>query len=283
MAGDGGALIPEQRRERLLGLLEREIVLSVRQLTDLLGVSHMTVRRDIATLEAEGRAVSVAGGVRAAGRVRAEPSYAVKAVTDVGLKAAIARQAAAHLRPGATLFLDAGTTVGALVPHLLEVGDLTVVTNDFTTLARLMDTEIALVHVGGRVESRNRSSVGRLAAATLGSLNVDVAFLSASSWDGARGVTTPSESKIELKQTALRVTSAAVLLADTTKYGTFSVHRVAALEDFDEVITDDGLDDSIRQDLAERGVRLTTAAAEPAESVPSGRSAQPVEAAQGVP
>lgn len=273
MVGDDGALIPEQRRERLLTLLETEIVLSVRQLTDLLGVSHMTVRRDIATLEAEGRAVSVAGGVRVAGRVRAEPSYEVKAVTNVALKASIARQAATHLRTGATLFLDAGTTVGALVPHLLQVPGLTVVTNDFTTLSRLMDVaherDIELVHVGGRVESRNRSSVGRLAAATLRALNVDVAFLSASSWDAARGVTTPSEAKIDLKQTALQVTSAAVLLADTTKYGTFSVHRVASLEDFDEVITDKGLDPRVQDALGEQGVHLTAVPVQEAAGQPA--------------
>lgn len=255
----GAGLIPDQRRAHILALLEQEVVLSVRQLTEALGVSHMTVRRDIAALEADGRAVSVAGGVRIAGHVLSEPSYAVKATTLLPQKAAIARAAAAHLVAGTTVYLDAGTTVAALVPHLLELDDMTVVTNDFTTLSLLIDSSVELVHVGGHVEQRNRSSVGRLAAATLRTLNVDTSFLSASSWDGTRGVTTPSEAKVELKQVAMQVAGRSVLMADSGKHGTFAMYRVAALTDFDEVITDTDLDADSAALLQEAGVALTKA------------------------
>ena len=57
-------LIPEQRREKILRQLHRDQVLSVHQLTEMLGVSHMTVRRDIAALEQDGKALGIAGGVR---------------------------------------------------------------------------------------------------------------------------------------------------------------------------------------------------------------------------
>ncbi|GAA4432036.1 DeoR/GlpR family DNA-binding transcription regulator [Georgenia halophila] len=256
------ALIPEQRRQRMVTLLEQDVVLSVRELTTKLGVSHMTVRRDIAALEAEGRAVSVTGGVRLARHLHSEPSYEVKAVTHLDLKEAIAAEAASRVSSGAAIYLDAGTTVAALVPALLTLTDLTVVTNDFTTLSLLMDHDLELVHVGGHVENRNRSSIGRLAAATLRQINVDVAFLSASSWDGTRGVTTPSESKVDVKHAAMEVASTSILLADATKYGTFAMHRVAPLTAFDEVITDTGFSGDAASQLRAGGVPLTLAGPE---------------------
>ncbi|MFC7404619.1 DeoR/GlpR family DNA-binding transcription regulator [Georgenia alba] len=252
-------MIPEQRREWIVSLLASETVVSVRDLTRRLGVSHMTVRRDIAALEDEGRARSVKGGVRVAQHLRSEPSYEAKAVTHLDLKKKIATEAARRVSSGAAVYLDAGTTVAALVPSLRELSGLTVVTNDFSTLGMLMDTDIELVHIGGHVENRNRSSTGRLAATTMRQINVDVAFLSASSWDGARGLTTPAEAKVDVKQAALEVASTAILLADSTKYGTFAMHRVADLVEFDEVITDDQLASSSAQRLRTMGVTLTLA------------------------
>lgn len=253
------AMIPEQRRERILSLLEAETVLSVRELTHRLGVSHMTVRRDIAALVDDGRAKAVKGGVRLTRHLRSEPSYETKAVAHLELKRAIATEAAHRLGDGAAIYLDAGTTVAALVPALLDLTGLTVVTNDFTTLGMLMDHDVELVHIGGHVEARNRSSIGRLAAGTLRQINVDVAFISASSWDGARGVTTPAEAKVEVKQAAIDVASTSILLADSTKYGTFAMHRVADLGAFDEVITDSHLEDETADALRAGGISVTLA------------------------
>ncbi|KPC89632.1 cytochrome C, partial [Streptomyces sp. NRRL F-6602] len=66
MTEDAPPLIPDQRREKLLKHLRRDGVLSVQQITQLFGVSHMTVRRDIAELERQGLVFTVPGGVRIA-------------------------------------------------------------------------------------------------------------------------------------------------------------------------------------------------------------------------
>ncbi len=91
MSDNEAPLIPDQRREELMRLLRRDSVLSVHQLVELLGVSHMTVRRDIAALEREGRAFSVAGGVRLVTSAPHEPTFAAKISTETAEKTAIAR------------------------------------------------------------------------------------------------------------------------------------------------------------------------------------------------
>lgn len=250
-------LIPDQRRELLVKHLRREGVLSVQQITQLFGVSHMTVRRDIAELESQGLVFSVPGGVRIANQLHSEPSFQTKSLVDQPAKRAMAEAAARLVQDGMTLYLDAGTTLLAMVPHLIERSELTVVTNDFGVVEQLFPVpEVTVIHVGGQVEPDNRSSVGRLAAATIGQLAFDVAFVSTSSWDLLRGVTTPSAAKVEVKQAAMAAASHSVLVAGSAKYGSFGMYKVAALSAFDTVITDAALSEAAAQGIRAAGADL---------------------------
>ncbi|MCU4745436.1 MULTISPECIES: DeoR/GlpR family DNA-binding transcription regulator [Streptomyces] len=255
-------LIPDQRRELLIKLLRGHSVLSVHQLTELLGVSHMTVRRDIAALERQGRAVSVPGGVRIAGQLHHEPSFIDKSTMDQPAKLAIAARAGELLQDGTTVYLDAGTTCQALVPYIVRRQGMTVVTNDFTTANALMgNPDVEVIHTGGRIEHANRSTVGRLAAQTLTQLALDIAFVSTSSWDLQRGVTTPSSAKVEVKQAAMASASRSVLLTGSAKYGTFGMYRVAALSEFESIVTDEGLSPAARETLRAQGIATFVATA----------------------
>jgi len=259
-SGRVATLIPDQRRETIVRQLHHHEVLSVHQLTELLGCSHMTVRRDVAALEQAGRVYAVPGGVRIASHLVSEPSHQAKSVSEQPQKRAIAERAAALLKPGMTIYLDAGTTTAGLVPHLLKLQDMTVITNDFRIVLRLADApRIAVVHTGGVLDHKNGSSIGPLAAATLRQLVADIAFLSTSSWDLERGITTPSAPKVEVKRAAMAVASQKVLLATSGKYGTYGTYRVAALDAFDLVITDGGLSEAAAQRMREAGLELAVA------------------------
>lgn len=256
----GTPLIPEQRRQELLRHLRRERVLSYRQITQLLGVSSMTARRDVATLASEGRARATAGGAAMPVRVLAEPARAEKALKDMPLKEAIGCAAARLVKDSMCIYLDAGTTVQAMVPHLEERVGLTVVTNDLATAQVLIHLPgVELICVGGRVDKGNESTMGRLAAMTLSELSLDLAFLSSSSWDARIGVTTPVEAKVETKRAAIDHAGSAVLLADSAKYGSSAQYRVLDLGELDVVVTDDRLHDSDRERVEATGVELLRA------------------------
>jgi DeoR/GlpR family transcriptional regulator of sugar metabolism len=256
----GSALIPEQRREFIVRQLREHQVLSVHALTALLGCSHMTVRRDVAALEQSGRVYAVSGGVRIASHLVSEPSHQAKSSTEQAQKRGIAAHAARLIRPGMTIYLDAGTTTAALIPHVVGVPEVTVITNDFRTVLTLADSpSVTVLHAGGMLDHRNGSSIGPLAAATLHKLVADIAFLSASSWDLERGVTTPSSPKVEVKRAAMAIASQKVLVATSSKYGTFGTYRAAALSEFDLVVTDDGLSDSAVQRMREAELDLAIA------------------------
>src|SRR5690625_3032541 len=250
-------MIPDQRREHILKLLQERHVLSINELTSMLSVSHMTVRRDIQALENDGKVLSVTGGVRLAARLKSEPSYLAKAQLEVPAKRSIARAAADLVRENFTIYLDAGTTTLQMVPLLTDKVGLTVITSDFNVVGHLMEYPgIELIHTGGLVSHSDHSSVGRFTAEFLRQVNVDLAFIASSSWDAERGSTTPSEAKVIAKQELLRIASKSVLVVDSTKYGKFGTFRVASLEEFDLIITDDRLPASAVQELSERDVRF---------------------------
>jgi len=257
---DDQTMIPDQRREMLMLLLRQHQVLSVAQLTTMLGVSHMTVRRDIGALEREGRAFSVPGGVRLASGKRQEPAFEDKSGAERTEKAAIADQAAALLHDDMVVYLDAGTTTGSLIPAIRERRGLTVITNDFAIVGLLVDAvEVETIHTGGRLEHTNRSAIGPLAAETLSRINTDIAFMSASSWDIKRGVTTPSEGKVAVKQAAVSSASSTVLMATSSKFGTFGTYSVVHLAQLDHVITDDHLPEGAASGIRDLGVDLRIA------------------------
>lgn len=255
-------LIPEQRHQELLRLLKSAGVLSIRNLTELMNVSHMTVRRDIAALEESGLVVAVQGGVRLAEWTGQEPprERASRAQLELPRKRAIAERAASLVEDGMVIFLDAGTTCQSVVPFLVPRKNLTVVTNDFLVVTSLFEhPHIETIHTGGVVDVSSGSSSGRLAARMLESINLDLFFLSTGTWDLPHGVTTPSMDKVELKLAAIKAASETVLLADSTKFGSVERFTVTALERLDTVVTDDELPSEMQESIRELGVTLHTA------------------------
>lgn len=252
-------LIPEQRQQELLRMLREEGVLSTRALTEAMQVSHMTVRRDIAALEAAGQVVAVQGGVRIATRSAKEPPRArtMRSTLEVAAKATIAAAGARHVEDGMVVFLDAGTTCEAVVPHLAGHTSLTVVTSDFNSVNALAHLEhIDVIHTGGIVDRDRSSANGPLAAATVRSLAIDLYLVSTGSWDTTYGITVPVADTALLKRAVFESSAAKILLADSSKFGAFERYRVAPLSSLDAIITDNRLPQEDRDAVTATGVHL---------------------------
>ena len=241
-------------------LYQKEVV-SIAELTGRLGVSHMTVRRDIQQLETEGRVLQVSGGVKMVENILSEPSRELKILLQSREKLAIAAEAARRVSHGATVYLDAGTTCLALAVELAQrddpADDLAVVTNDFAIAAYLMEhARCALYHTGGRVLRVNESCVGESAARFIRSVNIDVGFISASSWN-TQYISTPTESKVPVKKAVVEAAAKRVLISDATKYGKVGFFNAVAMRDIHEIITDTGLQEHAREMLRREGVAVT--------------------------
>ncbi|MEU2246653.1 DeoR/GlpR family DNA-binding transcription regulator [Streptomyces sp. NPDC019224] len=263
MSGDKAPLIPEQRQQELLRLLQGSGgVLSIRELTAGLNVSHMTVRRDIAALEQSGQVVSVQGGVRLADWAGGAPprERSSRAALEMPRKQSVARTALSLVEDGSVLYLDAGTTCQEVVPLLAARTDLTVVTNDFHAALGLMALpSVHAIHTGGETDADSGSSSGPIAARTVGTLNIDLAFLSTGAWDLLHGVSSHSSDKVLLKQAVMRSAASVALLADSTKWGGVERFTVARLDELDTVVTDADLPTEVVESIEGQGPKVLRA------------------------
>ncbi|WP_145599274.1 DeoR/GlpR family DNA-binding transcription regulator [Yersinia alsatica] len=252
-------MLPEQRRDFIYRYVHEQNVASFKDLADIMNVSHMTVRRDIQVLEAEGKVVAINGGVKLNNMLKLELAYSEKASLNQGLKQNIGALAAMLIEPGQTLYLDAGTTLFEVAKAIAASNcfNLTVVTNDFTISSYLMDMpHIALYHTGGLVDRRNRSCLGNSAANFFNAINIDVAFLSSSSWELERGMSTPSEGKAMVKAAVMRASRRNILVSDSSKYGKYGMFHICNLQQLSDIISDVHLPSDAQQQIGELGVRL---------------------------
>lgn len=250
-------MIPAERQQFILSMVrENGGVISLHELISRLGVSHMTVRRDVQKLERDGAVISVSGGIELSNKLLEEPSHFAKESMSSEEKRRIGQKASEYIPENSCVYLDAGTTSLALAQSLAGRDDLTIVTNDFEVINYLMPhTKSSLIHVGGQVLKSNCSTVGPLAAKIIGSLSIDVAFLSASSWN-SRGVTTPDIEKVTVKQGVLKASKKHILICDSSKFGQVATFIAFPLDKLDMVISDGALDESGIRILREQGIEL---------------------------
>ncbi|MGW1376307.1 DeoR/GlpR family DNA-binding transcription regulator [Streptomyces sp. NPDC002446] len=203
-----------RRRERMVELLGAGDI-SVHDLAAEFDVSLSTVRRDLATLAALGRITRTYGGAvdhRAVERSRHDKERDRRTEKD-----AIARAAAALVRSGDVVLLDAGTTVARLAHALRDRTDVTVVTNGLSSLVELADAAVEVVVLGGRLRRPNESLLGTRTEQALRRLTPDVAFLGVDALDPRRGINCPDLEQAALKETMAECARAAWVLADRSK------------------------------------------------------------------
>jgi DeoR/GlpR family transcriptional regulator of sugar metabolism len=253
-------MFTKERQQKLVKLLERRRRLSNGQLGRALGVSPATLRRDLAELEDARLLVRFHGGAAHPAYLRGEPSFDEKARTFTAEKRAIGERAVAFAPPGATVFLDAGTTCLEVGRALLPRRDLTLVANSIAFAQIAREAAARVICLGGEVRGVSGALVGSLALSWLSHLRADVAFIGASGID-AEGASTTELSEAEVKQGLLARARRGVLCADASKWSAPSTVRFAAWSDLDAWITSADLPLAARTAVARasRGTKITIA------------------------
>jgi DeoR/GlpR family transcriptional regulator of sugar metabolism len=244
-----------QRRSAILALVQESGAVRVADLVEHLGVSDMTVRRDIEQLAREGRLERVHGGALAVGLASAhEPGFLAKSSLMTAEKRAIAQRAAELVEPGSSIGISAGTTTYELARLLRGIPELTVVTNSVPVAQLLHDspTEGQRVVLTGGVRTPSDALVGPVAVTALRTLHVDRLFLGAHGNDAKAGLTTPNLVEAETNRALVASARQVCILADHTKVGVVGLSTFIDLSDVDLLITDDGLSPRARAVLVEQ-------------------------------
>jgi DeoR/GlpR family transcriptional regulator of sugar metabolism len=240
-------MLARHRQSLILQAVRTDGSARVSDLTQQLGVSDMTIRRDLEVLAREGLIEKVHGGAVLPGSPTVhEPGFEAKLVLERPEKAAIAQTAAAMVRPGTAIALSAGTTTFALAQCLLDVAGLTIVTNSLRVASlfsgtRGLDNGGPSVVLTGGMRTPSEALVGPIADLTIRSLHFDMLFLGCHGIDPDAGLTTPNLAEAETNRTFIPLARRVVVLADHTKWGVISLSSFARLDEIDVLITDEEL------------------------------------------
>lgn len=238
-------MLAELRKSHILREVDLRGTVKTSDLVEILGVSDMTVRRDLAELDRQGLLIKVHGGATSL-RSTIEPAYAEKKSLNAEAKSAIARAAVARLAPGGSVAFSAGTTCTAVAELATNVPNLTVVTNSL----RVADAFFAAgssssVLLTGGTRTPSDALVGPLATRSLEDLHVDTLILGAHGAGLDTGLTTPNLSEARVNRALIAAARKVVAVFDHSKWGVTGLAGFAHWDEIDVVITDTGLDEQI--------------------------------------
>jgi DeoR/GlpR family transcriptional regulator of sugar metabolism len=258
-------LIPAQRRQKILEYLQFHQVASIAGLTEMLGASEATIRRDLGWLEAQGIAERTHGGAVLTQRMPLEPAYASSAQAHPEEKRSIGRAAAAQVRDGETIFLNSGTTTTEVMQSLVarqDLHDITVITNSVPVALAVPQPGFDVILLGGSFRPMATSVFGHFATAILRQVSADRAFIGVDGITLKYGCTTPASGEAEVARVMIERTHGSVIVvADHSKWGVVSNFEIASLDAVDALVTDPGLAPEARAALEARAVHVLLAGA----------------------
>lgn len=250
-----------QRQREILRAAERDGAVRVTELARRFEVTEETIRRDLTMLENAGRLTRTHGGAVLAQAERREIPHHQREVLYRNEKIRIAQEAAKCVAEGDTILLDASSTA-LFLAHVLPDRPLTVLTNSLLIVQALAErTCIKLMSIGGIFTPLSMSFQGPLAERNLHEYHINKLFFSCRGVDATRGLTDPGEASAQLKQQMLKIADERILLADHSKFGVRALSIIAGLDKLTQVITDEPVQDPMRDRLADLSIPVVCASA----------------------
>ncbi len=264
-------MLARQRQEFILERVASSGGVRVAEVVEALGISEMTVRRDITELVSQGLVERVHGGAVAAGSTTSEPRFNSKATLNPQAKARIGAAAAALVRPGDSLALSAGTTtlaVAQAITELKHLSTLTIITNslpaaqllfDAADAARAESREAPSVLLIGGERTRSNAMVGLIANDALARLRVEWVFLGAHGFLPSDGMMSPNLREAATNQALVEAGRTTVACLDSSKWGILGLRTFCPMEQIGVLVTDVQPDEATLTALDEVGTTLIVA------------------------
>lgn len=254
-------LLSEQRRRKILELLDQKGQVTVRHLVERFGISAVTARGDLDELASNGSAVRSHGG--AVRRLEASYDYPLgfKQGLHRGEKIRIGQTAAGLVQPNEVVILDSGTTTAEVARQLKnrKVQSVTVITNGLNIASELTDApSLSVILIGGLLRPISCSFVGPQAEAMLKEFRADRLFLAVDGFDLEIGASTPDVFEAHLNGIMMQVSREVNIVADSSKLGRRSVSRIGPSEKVHRLITDNRAPAEFTDALRKQGVEVLT-------------------------
>ena len=241
-----------------MGLLLEKRSVKASELSQNFGVSIETIRRDLDSLNKEGRLTKVYGGAILEKVVAQEQNLVHRASANHELKQQIAKIACRFVEEGQSIAMDSSTTNLEIAKMLKKSFDrLTVITNGIDIAMELRDKEhFNTVLTGGTLRIGEVCLVGGLAEEFLDKFHIDKVFASVSGVSISNGFTDYGLGEYHVKMKMIERAREVIVPADSSKFDVISLLKVGNLDLCDFIITDSQLNENVLQKYQENKVRI---------------------------
>ncbi|MBW4027958.1 MAG: DeoR/GlpR transcriptional regulator [Acidobacteria bacterium] len=251
-------MLIDERRQHIFAILQSEGRVLVGDIARKLGISQITIRKDLDALQAKGLILRTHGGALPAQTgALFDPSIQEKQQRHLQEKQRIATAAAKLVHEGQCVMLDSGTTTTAVAHALKRFHQLTVITNAVNIAAELTGTDFDVILTGGTLRKNSFSLVGPLAEDVLQEMHADILFLGVDGLDLEAGVTTPNVLESRVNRAMVKAARTVVAVCDSTKFNRRSLSRIVSLSEIHHVITDQAASAPIVEALRNHNIQVT--------------------------
>lgn len=234
-------MMKAERMDEILRILRERKHATVDYLSKQIYVSSVTIRRDLRDMEELGLLRRSYGGVTLLEHENKTVPLSLRERDHSAEKRRIARQAAALIKEGHTIFMDASSTVLQMADFLEDDKKITVFTNSIRLAAALCDKGIIIYCTGGRLINRSLACIGAYTNQVIESVQMDLMFFSAQGLTEDGNIMDFSETETSLRQLVLKHAKQKYFLCDSSKLGKSCLFSVCNVSDVDDVICDKDL------------------------------------------
>ncbi|NLD17971.1 MAG: DeoR/GlpR transcriptional regulator [Tissierellia bacterium] len=229
----------------ILAKLEEHGLTKVQELAKEFDVSIETIRRDLEFLEKQSKLKRVHGGAIQAAPVMDIADFQIRKDEYLAEKKEVSSFAYHHLPNNSMIFMDSSTT-NLEISKLYKNGSkkATIVTNSILIALELSEsTNIELILLGGKVDSKEKSTYGTNVLMALNSFHADYALISTSGISEDFGITDYNPDLGEIQKLMLKNSVNKIIIADSSKFNQVSNYKIASFDEISTIITDSKIKD----------------------------------------
>ena len=248
-----------ERHEFILGELNAKGSFSVTELSTMLNVSEVTIRKDLTQLESENKLYRAHGKAIKMSPYISDRDVNVKEHQSPAEKRAIAKAAVELIEPNDSLIIASGTTVQYFAREInVEQGRLTVITSALNVASVLSkSSRIEVIQLGGIIRGSSLSAVGCDAERMLENFTGSKLFIGMDGIDPEHGLSTTNLLEANLNRAMINSAQKTIVLCDSSKFDRRGFSRICSIDDIDQIITDSGISPHMLSMLRGRGIEVT--------------------------
>jgi len=250
-------MVAEERRKKILEMLNKNGNVRVNELSSLFNTSEVTIRTDLADLENKALLTRVHGGAVSSYKPYYSMSLNQRMSTNQYQKELIAKKIAGMIEDNDTIMLNSGTTTLLVFRSIPQNLNLSIVTNSISiALEGTSNPNFNIILLGGLINSKYQFTFGDDAIRQLKSYHADKLILSVDGIDAEHGFSTYYDKEAEIDRIMLQQSSINIVAADHSKFGRRAFTKISDISVADYIITDTAVPDSIKNKISKHSIKI---------------------------